>query len=175
MEFCKAVSQDLPFIAGIYDEIHTQEEAGNATVGWVRGVYPTLETAAQALNRDDLFVLKADGQIVGAAVINQCQVDVYRDAPWDCRPDDAQVMVLHTLVISPKAAGNGFGRAFVRFYEEYALAHGCPYLRMDTNARNLRARAFYSGLGYREIGIVPCNFNGIDGVQLVLLEKELIS
>jgi hypothetical protein len=44
---------------------------------------------------------------------------------------------------------------------------------MDTNARNTRARAMYKRLGYSEPDIVPCVFNGIEGVQLVLLEKML--
>lgn len=50
---------------------------------------------------------------------------------------------------------------------------GCPYLRMDTNARNKTARKLYAGLGYWEAGIMPCVFNGIPGVQLVCLEKKL--
>ena len=44
---------------------------------------------------------------------------------------------------------------------------------MDTNAINRRARALYHKLGYREAGIVPTTFNGIPGVDLVLLEKAL--
>ena len=55
----------------------------------------------------------------------------------------------------------------------YALSHGCPELRMDTNARNAVARGLYKKLGYKEIGIVPTEFNGIPDVQLVLLEKHL--
>ena len=51
--------------------------------------------------------------------------------------------------------------------------NGCPYLRMDTNARNKTARKLYAGLGYWEAGIMPCVFNGIPGVQLVCLEKKL--
>ena len=86
---------------------------------------------------------------------------------------DEDVMVLHTLVISPKAARRGYGSAFVSFYEQYARDHHCPFLRMDTNARNTRARALYKKLGYEEMAIVPCQFNGIDGVQLVLLEKRV--
>ena len=61
----------------------------------------------------------------------------------------------------------------MQFYEDYALSHGCRYLRMDTNERNSRARAMYVKLGYKEIGIVPTVFNGIPGVGLVLLEKAL--
>ena len=44
---------------------------------------------------------------------------------------------------------------------------------MDTNARNRAARALYKKLGYEEVSIVPCTFNGIAGVQLVCLEKKL--
>ena len=35
------------------------------------------------------------------------------------------------------------------------------------------ARAMYKKHGYTEIGIVPTVFNGIEDVQLVLLEKYL--
>ena len=31
----------------------------------------------------------------------------------------------------------------------------------------------YKRLGYQEIGIVPTSFNGIPGVNLVLIEKNL--
>mgnify|MGYP000222635575 FL=1 len=64
-------------------------------------------------------------------------------------------------------------KKLVKFYEDYALSHGCPELRMDTNARNAVARGLYKKLGYKEIGIVPTEFNGIPDVQLVLLEKHL--
>ena len=46
-------------------------------------------------------------------------------------------------------------------------------LRMDTQAKNERARRLYCRLGYEEIGIVSCNFNGINGIELVLLEKAV--
>ena len=56
---------------------------------------------------------------------------------------------------------------------QYALENGCRFLRMDTNVKNVHARKIYAKLGYREAGVVPCIFNGIEGVQLVLLEKTL--
>lgn len=168
----KAVAADIPAVARIYDEIHTAEEAGEQTIGWSRGVYPTAATAEAALRRGDLFVLEAD-EVLGAAVINRLQVDCYAGAAWEHDAAEDEVCVLHTLVISPRAPRAGYGRAFVRFYEDYARAHGCMELRMDTNARNARARAMYAKLGYREIGVVPTVFNGIPGVDLVLLEKNL--
>jgi len=173
MEFRKAVATDLPAVAEIYADILTEQEEGRTFVGWARGVYPTEETAKLALERGDLFVQEVDGAITGAAIINQKQVDVYEGAAWRYPAGNEQVMVLHTLVISPKESGKGYGPRFAEFYENYALEKGCPYLRMDTNAGNARARALYAKLGYTEIGVVPCVFNGIEGVPLVLLEKYL--
>ncbi len=82
-------------------------------------------------------------------------------------------MVLHTLVIEPAESRQGLGKAFVEFCEGYAAENGCAYLRMDTNARNVSARRLYGKLGYREAGVVPCVFNGISGVDLVMLEKRI--
>ena len=173
MNIHKASKADIPAVCAIYDAIHTAEEAGLTTIGWVRGVYPTIDTAQAAYAREDLFVLENEGCILGTAIINQIQVDVYAGAAWQYPAEDCEVMVLHTLVIDPGAAGKGYGRAFVGFYEEYARVQGCRFLRMDTNERNVRARAMYAALGYSEIGIAPTVFNGIAGVNLVLLEKVL--
>ena len=82
----KAVLSDIPLVAGIYDRILTQEEQGLAVIGWVRGVYPTEQTARDALEAGELFVLEEDGKVAAAAKINQEQVPEYAGAQWAC-PD----------------------------------------------------------------------------------------
>ena len=173
MTIRKAIPADVPAVSAVYEAIHTAEESGRAVIGWVRGVYPTQQTAMAAVSRNELFVLEENGEILGSAIINQHQCDGYETAQWQHPAPDSEVMVLHTLTISPRAAGRGYGRTFVAFYEQYAREHGCLYLRMDTNARNTRARAMYQKLGYQEIGVIPTTFNGIEGVNLVLLEKAI--
>ncbi len=169
----KAENADIDGVAEIYEEIHNEEEAGRLTTGWIRGVYPVRSVAEAALQRDDLFVMEDGGKILGSALINQIQVDAYRNAPWSFPASPDEVCVIHTLVISPRAGRKGLGTRFVRFYEDYARKHHMPELRMDTNARNEAARSLYRKLGYTEIGLVPTVFNGIPDVRLVLLEKHL--
>lgn len=173
MQFIKATSGHIVAIAAIYGRIIDAQEQGRLTVGWQRGVYPTRQTALDALGRDDLFVCVDGGQVAAAAIINRIQVPVYAEVGWLYHAEPDEVMVLHTLVVDPLRAGRGYGTAFVAYYESYAKNNGCPVLRMDTNEKNAAARRLYARLGYREAGIVPCVFNGIKGVGLVCLEKRV--
>lgn len=172
-KFRKATESDIDSIEKIYSDIHTCEECGKTTTGWIRGVYPMRETAEKALERNDLFVLEDDGKVLAAAVINRVQCEEYKYGNWCCDASENEVMVLHTLVVSPSESGNGYGKSFVGFYEKYALEHNSPYLRMDTNEKNTAARKLYKKLGFKEVGIIPCDFNGIKNVKMILLEKYL--
>lgn len=171
----KANESDIEAVAGIYEKIHTEEEAGRTTTGWKRGIYPTRQTALDAFNQGKLYVLEKDDVVMAAARLDQNQLPAYADVDWAYAASDEEVLVLHTLVVDPTAKGHGYGRAFMSFYEDAAKASGCRCLRIDTNEKNLRARKLYHSLGYRESGIIPCTFNGLEGVQLVCLEKKLES
>ena len=122
MNIRKAAAADVPAAAAIYERIHDMEEQGKAVIGWIRGVYPTEETAGKMLR--DLFVMEDGGRIVASAVINQAQVPCYAEARWSVRAPDNEVMVLHTLTADPDCGGRGCGRAFVAFYEDCARRHG---------------------------------------------------
>lgn len=173
----KATLEDVDAIEAIYNAILDQEEAGEVSIGWQRGVYPTRKTAVDAIGQaGDMYVMSDDDDesvVVAAARINQEQVPEYADAAWEHDAPAEQVMVLHTLVVDPRAGSRGYGKRFVAFYEGLAAKNRCPYLRMDTNERNVRARALYKKLGFAEPDIVPCDFNGIEGIRLVCLEKKL--
>lgn len=172
--FRKADIRDLAAIAAIYDGIHTQEESGPRQVGWIRGIYPTEDTAGAAIEAGEMYVLEKNGAVVAAGKINKEQMPAYAEVNWQHEAADESVMVLHTLVVSPNAAGNGYGSEFVAEYEAMALQNNCPFLRIDTNAINNRARKMYRKLGYTEAGIIPCVFCGIPNVDLVCLEKKLV-
>lgn len=169
----KAEARDLDAIESIYNKILLKEEKGEVTTGWERGIYPRRETAEAALKREDMFVIEDDGAFVSAGIINKEQVDVYAKANWKFAAKDSEVMVLHTLVIDPDKSGRGYGKRFVDFYEDYARENGCKYLRMDTNEKNKVARSLYTKLGFNEIDCLPCIFNGLEGVNLILFEKKL--
>lgn len=171
--FRKADAADIPAIEKIYDHTHDEEEAGNTTTGWKRGIYPTLHTAEDSLARDDMYVAEIGGKVIATGIINREQVDVYADCDWKYKAPDDEVAVLHTLAVDPDSRGKGIGPSFVKFYEQLARDWGCVVLRIDTNETNTAARKMYKKLGYIETDTVPTNFNGLKDINLVLLEKKL--
>ena len=170
----KAVMTDAPRIAEIYEAIHTEEEQGNAFIGWQRGIYPTLATAELGISEGDMFVLADEAdRIVAAARLNQQQCPQYAEADWHYSAEDDEVMVMHTLVVDPAEQGKHCGAEMLLFYEDYAKRSGCRYLRIDTNERNKTARAFYGKYGYTEVGTVMGEFNGMPDIPLVCMEKKI--
>ena len=169
----KATLCDLDRIEEIYNEIHTEIEEGRAQIGWTRGVYPARDIAEDSIRRREMFVMEKDGMIVASGRINQYQGPEYDNAVWSFDADPDSVMVLHTLTVSPICKGKGYGTEFVAFYEDFARKSSCTALRIDTNAINSAARRLYAKLGYAEACIVYTSFNGIDGVNLVCLDKRI--
>ena len=169
----KATAADIDAVAKIYEEIIDGQASGRFTPFWEKGVYPLKSTAQNAFEKDWLFVAEEDGVIVASAIINQYQGPIYEEADWEFEASEDEVMVLHTLVVNPSCIKGGIGTKMVAFYEDYAKQNNCFELRMDTNEKNWVARRLYKRLGYKEVSIVPCTFNGIAGVNLVCLEKNI--
>lgn len=169
-----ATERDIESITKIYDEIHTQEEAGILTIGWIRGVYPTRETVVEAVRLEEMYVCEDKQGVVAAAKINKKQEVGYRKVNWEIKAETEKVLVIHTLVVRPASSGKGYAKSFIDFYNEMAKKKGCTVLRLDTNEKNLRARRMYGALGFKESGIISCTFNGIEGVKLVCLERKVL-
>lgn len=133
IEFRKATAADIDRIGEIYEAIHTESECGRTYTGWVRGVYPIKGTAAAALGRGDLFAEESDGKVVGAAIINRTQVNVYADTPWEVPAPDDKVMVLHTLVIIRTSRDAGSAEhllSFMKITQGRTDAYPCALTRM---------------------------------------------
>jgi len=169
----RAEVSDIPAIAAIYEAIHDMEAAGLTTIGWQRGVYPTAETAREAIDAGEMYVLEEHGSVVASGRINKQQMPAYAQVAWRFAAPDDRVLVLHTLTVDPLRQGKGHARQFLQFYEDLAWETRCSVLRIDTNAKNTAARAMYQKHGYIESGIIPCVFNGIPGVDLVCMEKKV--
>ena len=106
-----ATEQDLPLVGSIYEEILAEEEKRPASfTNWQRGKYPTVEHARAALEAGTLYVAEEDGEVYGCVNLNGEQLAEYAALNWSVPADPEDVMVIHTLCISPRWAGRGKAR-----------------------------------------------------------------
>ena len=166
----RAVPADEDAVTQLYEEVFDAQDRSALFVGWVRGIYPTRDTVRTGIAAHDFFVLETDGIIAAAGRINRTQMPEYAHIDWQYTAPDEKVCVLHTLAVRPCCGGRSLGPEFIAFYHRYAAECGSPYLRIDTNEKNTRARAMYNKLGYREAGMIPTVFNGIPDINLICLE-----
>ena len=93
----KAVPADIPAVTAIYGALLDREERGELSTGWTRGVYPTEQTALDALAAGTLYVLEDGGRVAAAAKLDQNQMAQYSQCTWRHDAPPEQVLVLHTL------------------------------------------------------------------------------
>ena len=170
-----ATEEDLPQIASIYEEILSQEEATQSYTNWIRGVYPTIETARNALQQGWLYVIEQEGAICATAILNHVQLPEYQEIDWAYPGEGEQIFVIHTLCVPPSRSGQGLARSFVAFAEDLAAQKGCTALRLDTYEGNLPAASLYTKLGWRYAGSAYFLFQGVIPEVLKCFEKQIIS
>lgn len=169
----KALDMDLPGIGGIYDAIFDQEESGPVYTNWLRGSYPTVEDAREALEAGTLYV-GVDGEALwGVVNLNGIQLPEYDAIPWSIPAEREQVGVIHTLCIHPAQAGKGYARKLAAFCEDTAREQGKTVIRLDTWQGNVPANHLYPSLGYRFAGGTEFFFHGYIHEILNCYEKAL--
>lgn len=169
----KATEKDIDEVAKGYEELFDYEDKNGSTTNWVRGVYPTRETAKKGVDAGTLYVLEENGKICAHMVLNDDQPPHYDDIAWEYPAERNEVRVIHTLCVLPSMKGHGYATQMVRFALEKAKAEGCKAMRIDTEIGNIPAQTLYKKAGFRLAGEKTVLHEGVLKRTLVFLEYKL--
>lgn len=151
--FCKAEESDLPAVEAGYEAyLRWEMEQPQRWTVWKLGVYPNGETAAAAQAAGELYLLKAGEQLAASVILNSSQPEEYAAVSWQHPASAQEVLVIHTLCVSPGFAGRGVGSEVVRQAITLAGKLGCRVIRLDTGGQNLPALGLYTKLGFTRAG-----------------------
>lgn len=70
----------------------------------------------------------------------------------------ADICELESIVMAPKARGQGIGRTLIGAVEEWAQAHGANRIELEVRASNIRAIRFYEHGGMHREGLRPAYY-----------------
>lgn len=92
-----------------------------------------------------IFVAENDnGHVVGLLTISQ------RWTLWHTGP----CALIEELIVDEGARGQGVGRALIQTAIAWAKGQGCSEIEVSTEADNLKAQAFYRGLGFESVALL---------------------
>lgn len=156
----RATAQDIDSVEKSYTELFLHEQEHGAYTVWKPDVYPTRKTAENSLAEKNLYVMEQDGEICASIILNRIQPEEYENIPWKYPAKQDEVLVIHLLCVRPSKAGNGIGKAMVKFAIEEASRLNCRCIRLDTGAQNMPAIALYSKMGFELAGTAAMNIGG---------------
>lgn len=78
---------------------------------------------------------------------------------------------LNLLAVDPAHRRRGVARTIMTWLEETALTAGTFVIGLELRATNQGAFAFYSALGYRELGRVPGYYQGVE--QAIRMARDV--
>ena len=130
--------------------------------------YPNTAVFTNDINKNQLWVAEAEGQIAGIIAITTDQEPEYTKVGWDI---NESAIVTHRLAVSPQYRGLGVAAALLQQAENEAIRRDIKTLRVDTNASNQATQKLFPKLGYIYAGEIGLDFR--PGLSFYCYEKRL--
>lgn len=112
--------------------------------------YPSWEKLAEDIEKEELYILKEDGDILGIIVLTPEMDEEYVPIEW--LTSNADNLYVHRLATHPRVWGKGYGQTLMDFAETFAENNRYLSVRLDTFSQNIRNQKFYESRGYRRLG-----------------------
>ena len=113
--------------------------------------YPSLEKLQEDIEKEELFLLEENKELVGIIVLTSHMDEEYIPIEWLTLKDTKNLYV-HRLATKPQQWGSGNGRKLMDFAEDFARKNSYDSVRLDTFSQNQRNQRFYEARGYKRLG-----------------------
>lgn len=148
----KATKKDTAAIAILYDKVIDYQQANGSYMSWIKGIYPTEQTAIDACNLDTLYVFEENGNIKGSVILDCEQPLEYENISWKTKSIQKKAVVIHTLCVDPAYMGMGIASEMLTYSKELAKSLDCASIRLATNSKNVIAIALYEKNEFSIVG-----------------------
>ncbi|RSD26646.1 GNAT family N-acetyltransferase [Mesobacillus subterraneus] len=146
----RATEEDLPVIGEMFADCKEYLES-RGILQWDEK-YPNHEYFENAMQGEELFVLKKGEATIGVMVLDEWQTPEWEAAQWT--ETDGKPLILHSFCVDPSAQGGGYGSRMLQFAEDFAKENGYSALCLDTYSGNESAVRFYKKRDYDITGEV---------------------
>ncbi len=167
------VKEDISLVGTFYEKVVKLLDEDINYPHWIRGVYPSEESAKKMTEKGAQYVCIQDGMIVGAFALNDEPQGSYRKGQWPHVLADGEYTVIHALAVDPEYRNQNIASKIIKFCLEKTRSEGYKAIRVDIAADNIPARKLFEKNGFIFAGDVDLEI-GIGDVPLFsLYEREV--
>ena len=111
--------------------------------------YPSAGAFEKDIEREELYVLEMDENIIATIVISTLMDDEYVPVRW--LTSNSNNYYIHRLGVHPNHQRKGYAQKLMDFAESKAKENGITSIRLDTFSQNSRNQKFYEKRGYTRL------------------------
>lgn len=169
----KAKILDVTKIVEFYRNVIDEVNKTKVKLGWNIDIYPDKNFVEEAINNNQMLIIKDGENILAAAVVNHNVNDEYNDINWDMCAEPEKIATIHALATSPECRGIGLSDRFLNEIGDYCKANGDLAIHLDVIDTNTPAYHLYLRNNYKEIDCIEMYYEVVGTRQFWMLEKVL--
>ncbi len=146
---CRAEHYDA--VTSMYGRVLTELERTVNYPKWTKD-HPGADYVREAIEKGEQFACVADGEILGAAVLNEDPEGNYAIGHWSEDLPEGAYLVVHILAVDPAWKNKGIGGFLVDGAVAFAKEQGYRAIRLDIVPDNLPAKRLYTSRGFVSAG-----------------------
>lgn len=135
-----------------------------------RYIYPSQEFLRDSINRQQLYIGEADGQIISCMVVNHSYNDEYNDVKWSVIATDDELLVIHALGVLPIYSGKGIAKQMVKNIIQIARKNNIKTIRLDVLEGNIPAEKAYTKIGFKYVDTIDMFYEDTGWTSFKLFE-----
>ncbi len=159
----------LDFYGAVIDKVNTT----SVRLGWNLETYPNAGFIENAIINGEMCILRENGRIIAAGVVNHTVNPEYDAISWDvCEPKE-RIATIHALAVLPEMQGKKTGDRLLSDIESYCGEKGDLAIHLDVIDTNIPAYKLYTRNGYREKDCIRMYYEVVGTREFWMLERVL--
>ena len=168
-----ATQNDEKEIMDLYQAVIEKVNTSSIRLGWNIDVYPNKSFVDEAISNNEMCILRKEGRIVAAAVVNHFVNPEYDDIRWEvCGPPN-KIATIHAFAVAPDKQGGGISVEMLHDIEEYCRKNGDLSIHIDALDTNIPAYKLYTRNGYKVVDCIKMFYDVVGTRDFWMLEHVL--
>ena len=168
-----AAKQDEKEILELYRAVIEKVNRSSIRLGWNIEIYPDKIFVETAVSNGEMFIMRENGRIAAAAVVNHAVNPEYDSIDWKIKGPKDKIATIHALAVIPEKQGSKMSCTMLADIEDHCRKNGDIAIHLDVIDTNIPAYKLYSRNGYKEVDRIRMYYEVVGTREFWMMEHIL--